>query len=216
MFMNFSVFIIGCLAWFALYLTQRIVYPNYIVLSDNDSARVDCIRPVIHSIFAIFLSTISLVTSNVIFTKALFICSGGYFIIDLFIIIKQRNYLFILHHLVALFAIAIATKDPLSVQLVTYGLFTELSTPFLYRWKLARQFGNTLEEYTYFIEFGYIFWLIRPIGLLCILAYHFMVESFKFKYIVSSYLLFITALILNIGWGIGICILGRKYKIKSG
>ena len=215
MFMNFSLLIIGSLSWFAVFLTERIIYPNYIELSDNDCLRVKCLRPVAHSILATLLSVISLITNNIIFTNALFICSSGYFISDLFVVIKKRDYQFLIHHLVALSAIYIAVNDPLSVKLVTYCLFTEFSTPFLYRWKLARQFNNILEEYRYLIEFGCIFWVVRPIGLLSILAYHLMIEPLQFEYVILSYLLFIAILILNIGWGIGICVLAKKYKIKN-
>ena len=90
--------------------------------------------------------------------------------------------------------------------------FTELSTPFLYRWKITKLIDPII-EYRRFKEFGLIFILVRPIFL-----FINMIISLNINYISVSFILYSMLFILNLIWGIGIIQLGlnsKKPEIKE-
>lgn len=214
MYITFSSILIMSLAWLTISLTQLIIYPEYIALTKGDRIRVKSIRPVSHAILSTFLSFVGLLTHNTNFIYSAFICSFGYFVSDLCIVCMKRDYPFIIHHIISIMGLIIGIIDPLATGTVLFFIFTEISTPFLYRWKICRQLGNTQDEYKYFTDFAYIFCIIRPIGLTCLATYQLIIDPIYYKYNILTYSLFFIAWVLNIGWGIGILNLCKKYTVK--
>lgn len=136
--------------------------------------------------------------------------SLSYFSIDLLYVVYELDYIFIIHHLLSISAIIYCIYLPVYYPLLNICLFTELSTPLLYRWKLSKILEPN-KQYQRFKEFGFIFLLVRPIYL------SFIYIIYLYNNTIYSYMALIfyrILLLLNIVWGCYIINLSIKYKIK--
>ena len=195
--------------WFSIIVTNKIIYP---IKNSNklEQYRINTNIPLIHSISISILSCFGCFYNNINYYHIISGSSLSYFIIDIFTVIYNREYLYIFHHLIAIIAICYVNLfETHHLLLLNYCLMTEISTPFLYRWKLSKIIYPNY-EYKYFIEFAIIFIIIRPLFLMFNLFNHYHILTYSY-----SLLLYLSLLTLNIGWSIGIIHLGINYKITT-
>ena len=206
MYDEIIIFFSMILIWLSLLITKYILYPNKI---DNklDRFRADMCIHILHAVSISLLSIIALFYQNKFYYSIVSIWSLSYFSIDLFNVIYDRDYIFILHHLISILGITFVNIfESNNLPLLNICFFTELSTPFLYRWKITKLI-DPITEYRKFKEFGLIFILVRPIFLFINMAI-----SLNIKYLSISFILYSMLFILNFVWGIGIIQLGLNYK----
>lgn len=194
--------------WISIVLANKIIYP----IKNHDN-KLELYRrtssiSLIHSISISILSFIGLFYNNQKYYHTISIWSLSYFTIDIFSVLYNKEYLFILHHLIAIIGICYVNFfETHHLILLNSCLMTEISTPFLHRWKLSKWLYPN-RQYKYFIEFSIIFLIIRPFFLIFNLFNHYHILTYSY-----SLILYLLLLSLNIGWSIGIIHMGLNYKI---
>ena len=203
------VFYFMVVVWLSNIGTNYILYPNSIHLSKLDILRCKSHISILHSIAVSIACVITFLVRIELLDILISMWSLSYFSIDLLYIIYELDYIFMIHHLLSISAIINCAYVPNHYPLLNICLFTELSTPLLYRWKLSKLLEPN-KQYQRFKEFGIIFWLIRPIYLLCISVIYLDPNIYSNLSIIFYYIL----VILNILWGIYIIQIGLTYQIK--
>ena len=195
--------------WISNIITLYILYPNTQKLTKLDILRATSHISIQHSMVVSIACIISFLVKIELLDILISMWSLSYFSIDILYVIYQLDYIFIFHHLLSILGIINCAYFPLQYPLLNICLFTEISTPLLYRWKLSKILEPD-KQYQRFKEFGLIFWLVRPIYLILNLVLFLDKNIYSQLSIIFYYIL----VLLNILWGMYIIKIANKYQIR--
>ena len=116
----------------------------------------------VHGLISSFLAILSI--NSLCEEIVPLVVSAGYFIIHLLKAIGKVDLPFVLHHLIAiaLMVFCVSIPDVFAFRCGSHVLVTELSTPFLFIWRRARNEHWTTERLT-FAVFLLVFFCVRPV-----------------------------------------------------
>jgi len=144
------------------------------------------------------LSTCFLVWNETPFIALLF--SGLYFVIDLLGCVLNKDYIFGLHAVIALFLISNCFTNEVYIEIKAYKiLYTELSTPLLNLWKVNK-------KKSHFVYFSIVFFFCRIVYIPYVI-YDSILDIYTVEMGVLAGLY-----ILNLIWFIKILDIFKHYK----